>query len=57
MKKLPKLISKEEFEKMILKAHDPNFNCAQCFSRGARCNRMALEINSAYNAMNIVPDE
>lgn len=49
--------NKTEFEKMILKSQDPNFNCARCFSVGARCNRMALEINSAYNAMNVAPDE
>lgn len=41
--------SVEEFKAMILKAQDPDFSCAQCFTRGARCNRMALEINSAYN--------
>jgi len=42
--------SKEQFEDYIRQAQDPDFNCGTCFARGARCNRMALEINSAFNA-------
>ncbi|MFP4472607.1 MAG: radical SAM protein [Candidatus Omnitrophota bacterium] len=43
--------NREEFEQLIRKAQDPDFRCGECFRRGARCNRMALEINSAYNAV------
>jgi len=42
----------KEFEKMILKNHDPKFNAATCFRVGARCNRMALEINKSWKNIN-----
>ncbi len=38
----------EEFNKMILANQDPNFCPGNCFKVGARCNRMALEINNEY---------
>ena len=38
----------DEFKKMISTNQDPAFNCIECFSRGARCNRMGLEINSTW---------
>lgn len=41
----------EEFQKMILLNQDPDFRPSTCFRVGARCNRMALEINDAYNRM------
>jgi len=35
-----------KFNKMILANHNPNWNpCKACWPKGARCNRMALEIN------------
>lgn len=37
-----------EFERMILSNQDPNFNAQACFSAKARCCRMALEVNSAW---------
>lgn len=52
----PQPDNKADFEKLILKAQDPKFRCSECFKRGARCNRMALEVNSAYGLMNILPD-
>jgi wyosine [tRNA(Phe)-imidazoG37] synthetase (radical SAM superfamily) len=42
--------SKQQFEKLILKAQAPDFDCNKCFNADARCNRMALEINSKFNA-------
>jgi len=42
----------EEFKKMILANHNPNFNPATCFKVGARCNRIALEINTTWAKMN-----
>lgn len=42
----------KEFEKMILKNHDSKFNAATCFRVGARCNRMALEINKSWKNIN-----
>ncbi len=41
----------EEFERMILLNETPDFRPSTCFRVGARCNRMALEINDAYNRM------
>jgi len=49
--------TKKKFEEYIMEAQDPDFKCSECFEKGARCNRMALEINSAYNTMNMMPDE
>lgn len=41
----------DEFHKMILKNANPDFDANTCFSRGARCNRMGMEINQAYVAL------
>lgn len=38
----------EEFQRLVLENHNPQFNPAICFRNGARCNRMALEINVAW---------
>lgn len=42
----------EKFNQMCLTNLDPNFNAATCFKVGARCNRMALEINNKWKEMN-----
>lgn len=39
----------DEFHAMLVKNTNPNWNANSCFSKGARCNRMGLEINTAYN--------
>ena len=38
-----------EFNRMVLENHDENFNAKTCFSKGARCNRIALEINDLWS--------
>jgi len=38
----------DDFKKMIKKNQDVNFNTNTCFSHGARCNRMGLDINIEY---------
>lgn len=38
----------DEFRKMILKNQSSGWATYVCFSRGARCNRMGLEINRMY---------
>ena len=38
----------KDFQRMILLNQDPDFRPLTCFQVGARCNRMALEINEAY---------
>lgn len=40
-----------EFHEMLLRNANPNWDANACFSRGARCNRMGLEINRAYVAL------
>lgn len=42
----------EEFNKMVLANHNPNFNPSTCFKVGARCNRIALETNTIWEKMN-----
>ena len=42
----------KEFKKMILMNQNPNFNASTCFKVGARCNRMALEINNKWKEIN-----
>ena len=42
----------EEFKKMIKISQDKEFHCHTCIYSTARCNRMALEINSEWNAYN-----
>jgi len=37
-----------DFNRMVLKSHNPRFNPSVCFRNGARCNRMGLEINLAW---------
>ena len=39
----------EEFKKMIIDSQEAEFNCQTCISSTARCNRMALEINTEWN--------
>jgi MoaA/NifB/PqqE/SkfB family radical SAM enzyme len=36
------------FNKMVLDNHDPDWDASTCFNAGARCNRIALEINKAW---------
>ena len=38
----------KEFQAMVLANHDENFDTKTCFSKGARCNRIALEINDLW---------
>lgn len=38
-----------EFNRMVLANHNPNWDANRCFKTGARCNRIALEINDAWN--------
>ena len=38
----------KEFDRMVLRNHNPKFDPNICFINGARCNRMALEINLAW---------
>jgi len=39
----------EEFNKMVLANHNPNWDARKgCWAKGARCNRMSLEINKAW---------
>lgn len=40
-----------EFHKLLIKNSDPKWNADACFRKGARCNRMGLEINLAFDAM------
>ena len=44
--------SLKEFEKMILANHNPHFKPSTCFKTGARCNRMALELNQKWSETN-----
>ena len=38
----------EAFHGMVLANQSPDFNSSTCFKAGARCNRVALEVNSAW---------
>jgi len=38
----------EEFRRMVKMNQNPNWDTNNCFSRGARCNRMGIEINRTY---------
>jgi len=40
---------REKFDRMVLSNHNPRFAPSKCFAIGARCNRIALEINTAWN--------
>lgn len=44
--------SVEVLEQMILANYDPEFDAGLCFGMGARCNRMALEINTEWERFN-----
>lgn len=37
-----------DLERMILANQNPAFSCEECFKRNGRCNRIALELNSAW---------
>ncbi|MBF0522469.1 MAG: radical SAM protein [Candidatus Omnitrophica bacterium] len=39
----------KEFNRMVLANHDPDWDAHTCFKAGARCNRIALEINEAWD--------
>ena len=39
----------KEFQRMVLANHKEDFDARTCFSQGARCNRIALEINDLWN--------
>jgi len=41
----------DEFHRLLMKNQNPKWNANICFSKGARCNRMGLEINRAYAAL------
>ncbi|MCK4307120.1 hypothetical protein KAW50_02710 [candidate division WOR-3 bacterium] len=42
----------EEFQEMILRNHNKDWKPETCFKAGARCNRMALEINKEWEKIN-----
>jgi len=42
----------EEFNRMVMRSHNPRFDPSVCFRHGARCNRMGLEINLAWEERN-----
>ncbi len=48
--KIPENLNK--LNPMIVANHGPNFNASTCFKVGARCNRIALEINTTWARMN-----
>lgn len=53
MNRLGKITSDlEAFNKMVLMNHNAKFNPCTCFSVGARCNRMALEVNRSWQRRN-----
>jgi len=41
----------EGLERLILTNHNPDWNPQTCFKVGARCNRMALEINTKWEEL------
>ncbi|HOW35044.1 MAG TPA: radical SAM protein [Candidatus Omnitrophota bacterium] len=47
--------NRKEFERLLISSQGSDFNCDRCFKAHARCNRLALEINSAYNAAHDLP--
>jgi len=53
MNRLGKMTSDlNKFKKMILAGQNSNFKPCTCFKVGARCNRMALEINNKWKQIN-----
>jgi len=52
MNRLGKITSDlEKFNRMVLANHNPKFKPCTCFKVGARCNRMALEVNKAWEKL------
>ena len=47
----------DDFNRMVLRNHDPDFRACTCFSVGARCNRIALEINQAWDKSELFEDQ
>jgi len=46
------------FEQAIIRNHDRNWDCQKhCFANGVRCNRMGLEINTAYAKLHVHENE
>lgn len=43
----------DTFMDMVSKNHSKDWNASTCFSQGARCNRIALEINELWNEGNL----
>ena len=43
----------DEFHRMLLANANPNWDANTCFDRGARCNRMGLEINRLYAELRV----
>lgn len=41
----------DEFHKMLMKNQNQNWDADICFKRGARCNRMGMEINTEYASL------
>ncbi len=38
----------DKFSDMVVRNHNPDWNPSTCFSHGARCNRMAIELNNTW---------
>jgi len=38
----------EKFNEMVVKNHNPKWKPSICFNHGARCNRMAIELNNTW---------
>lgn len=38
----------DKFNDMVIRNHNPNWGPSVCFSHGARCNRMAIELNNMW---------
>ena len=47
--------SLDEFQKMVMANHSPDWDANTCFCEGARCNRIALEINDLWNKGELRP--
>ena len=44
----------DDFHRMLMRNADPDWDAVTCFSKGARCNRMGLEINLAYAELKLL---
>jgi len=40
---------RKKFDRMVSSNHNSRFTPSKCFAMGARCNRIALEINTSWN--------